>query len=230
MVHAPEDSKPELNEWNGDPQQSMQIAEQTLQNLQEDPRKVLGILMNCSQHVQEHLQYGGGQPGMEGQAKQVQKMLRDPRPTVKALNLAVATQERVEQAQREAQERAMQELQQKADQNEVEKAKVEADKKAETDRYRIDREHEVAMHRLELEAGRASAQDDLARERATREEQRRDAETTSKLDSQARLAQAKENAALAAARFDATNRVTGMQSVAPAEVAGEGIDESSLLM
>ena len=228
MVHAPEDNKPELNDWNGNPQESMQIAEQTLQNLQEDPKKILGILMNCSGHVQEHLQYGGQQPGMEARAKQVQKMLRDLRPTVKALNLAVATQERVEQAQREAQERAMQELQQRADQNEVEKAKVEADKKAETDRYRIDREHEVAMHRLELEAGRMGREDDLSTQRAAREDARKDAETTARIDAQTRMAQARENAALAAQRFDNTNRATGMASVSPADVAAGGDELGNL--
>lgn len=228
MVRAPEDNKPDLNDWNGNPQESMQIAEQTLQNLQEDPKKILGILMNCSQHVQEHLQYGGGQPGMEAQAKRVQKMLRDLRPTVKALNLAVATQERVEQAQREAQERAMQELQQRADQNEVEKVKVEVDKKAETDRYRIDREHEVAMHRLELEAGRMGREDDLSTRRAAREDARKDAETTARIDAQARMAQAKENAALAAQRVDNTNRATGMASVSPADVAAGGDELGNL--
>ncbi len=228
MVHAPEDSKPELNEWNGDPQQSMQIAEQTLQNLQDDPKKILGILMNCSQHVQEHLQIGGQQIGMEDQAKQVQKMIRDLRPTVKALNLAVATQERVEQAEREKQQREMEDLQRRADENEVEKVRVEADKKAETDRYRIDREHEVAMHKLELESGRASMQDDLVRQRATGDEERRNAETASRIDAQQRLSEAKVNAANAVARFDATNRVTGQQNISPAEVAGEEIGYSSL--
>ena len=225
MVKAPEDGKPELNDWNGDPQQSMQVAEQTLQNLQEDPRKVLGILMNCSQHVQEHLGYGGGQIGMQEQAKQVQKMLRDLRPTVKALNLAVATQERVEQAQREKEQREMEELQRRADQNEVEKARVEADKKAETDRYRIDREHEVEMHRLELEAGREQQRAGLESQRAAGDEARRDAETRARIDMQGRMAQARINAANAATRFDATNRVTGQTSVTPAEVAGGEEDE-----
>lgn len=227
MVHAPEDSTPDLNEWNGDPNQSMQVGEQTLQNLQDDPKKILGILTMCSQHVQEHLAIGGNQIGMQAQAKQVQKMLRDLRPTVKALNLAVATQERVEQAQREAQERAMQELQQRADANEVEKARVEADKKAETDRYRIDREHEVAMHRLELEAGRESMRGDLERQRLAGDEDRRNAETQSRIDAQERMANARINAANAAARFDATNQVTGQQTISPADV-GEELGYSSL--
>lgn len=228
MVAAPEDSKPELNDWNGDPQQTQQIAEQTLQNLQEDPKKVLGILVNCSKHVQEHLAIGGGQIGMEQQAKQVKKMLADLRPTIKALNLAVATQERVEQAQREKQQREMEDLQRRADENEVEKARVEADRKAETERYRIDREHEVAMYKAEREAGRGQVQDDIARQRAAGDEARRNAETDSRIDAQNRLAQARENAASAVARFNAVNETTGQQSISPAEVAGGEPDWESI--
>ena len=228
MVRAPEDSTPDLNEWNGDPNQSMQVAEQTLQNLQDDPRKILGILTMCSQHVQGHLAVGGNQIGMQDQAKQVQKMIRDLRPTVKALNLAVATQERVEQAQREKQEREMEELQRRADENEVEKARVEADKKAETDRYRIDREHEVQMYRAQRETERGEAADDLARRRAEGDEARRNAETESRISAQERMAQARANMANAATRFDSVNAVTGQPTVSPAEVAGEELDFSSL--
>ena len=221
MVRAPEDNAPDLNEWNGDPNQSLQVGEQTLQNLQEDPKKILGIFLNCSNHVQEHLAIGGQQVGMEQQASQVKKMLRDLRPSVKALNLAVATQERVEQAQREAREREMQDLQRRADANEVEKVRVEADKKAETDRYRIDREHEVAMHRLELEAGRESLRGDIESRRLAGDEQRRNAETASRIDAQRRMADARVNAANAATRFDETNQVLGHQPVSPSEIAGE---------
>ena len=228
MVRAPEDSKPELNDWNGDPQQSLQVAERTLQNLQEDPKKILGILMNCSQHVQEHLAVGGRQIGMQDQAKQVEKMLRDLRPTVKALNLAVATQERVEQAEREKQEREMQDLQRRADQNEVEKARVEADRKAETERYRIDRDHEVKMHALELERGRDAVRAGMEERRAAADADRRDAEADARIDAQRRMADARVNAAHAAARFDATNAVTGQRNVSPAEVAGDEIGYSSL--
>jgi len=229
MVRAPEDGKPELNDWNGDPQQSMQVAEQTLQNLQEDPRKVLGILSNCSQHVQEHLAIGGMQVGMKDKAKQVEKMIRDLRPTVKALTLAVATQERVEQAQREKQQREMEELQRRADANEVEKARVEADKKAETDRYRIDREHEVQMHRVDLEAQREGRRAESEERRASGEEARRDAEATARIDREERMARARINSSQAANRFDTVNAVTGHATTSPAEVAGaEPGDYSSL--
>ena len=193
------------------------IAEQTLQNVQ-DPRSTLQLLASCSKHIQEHLAIGGQQIGMQEQAQQVQKMLRDLRPTVKALNLAVATQERVEQAEREKQEREMQELQQRADQNELEKARYEVDKKAETDRYRVDKEHEVAMHKAELEAGRASAQDDRANQSFEADQARRDAESQARIDREQQMANAKINSANAVNRFNAVNEVTGQQSVSPEDL------------
>lgn len=222
QVRAPKDNTPELNEFNGNPEQSQSIAEQTLQNLQEDPKKILGILMMASQHVQEHLSIGAQQIGMDGQAKQVQKMLRDLRPTIKALNLAVATQERVEQAQREAREREMQALQDQASQAEIEKAKYKVDRDAEIAKYRVDRENEVAMRKLELEGQRGSMQDELASQRAANDEIRRDRETDARIDSQQKMAKAKINAANAVARFDATNTITGQQHVSPADIVGRG--------
>lgn len=183
----------------------------------ENPKQVLMVLMAASKHIQEHLAIGGQQIGMKEQAQQVTKMLRDLRPTVKALNLAVATQERVEQAEREKQERAMAELQQRADQNELEKARYEVDKKAEAEKYRVDREHEVQMYKADLDARRGDAADSIAARRAAGEEARRDAETQSRLDNEAKLNQSKVNAANAKARFDATNEVTGQTSVTPDE-------------
>lgn len=228
MVAAPDDNTPDLNEFNGDPEQSMQIGEQTLSNIQEDPKKILGILTMASKHVQEHLQIGGMQIGMQAQAKQVQEMLRDLRPTTKALNLAVATQERVERAKREEQEREMQALQEQANQAEVEKAKYKIDRDAEVAKYKVDKEDEIARMRLENEMRRGDTQDEIAASRAASEESRRERETASKLDAQKKLSDAKVNAANAVARFNATNEITGMQSVSPADIAGMGTDEEAL--
>lgn len=222
MVRAPEDNTPELNEFNGDPVQTQSIAEQTLANLQDDPRKILGIFTMASQHVQEHVAIGGMQVGMEGSAKQVAKMLRDLRPTVKALNLAVATQERQEQAQREKQEREMQELRDRADQTELEKAKYEIDRKTEVEKYRVDKEDEVARERLAREAQRGEAQDSIAAARAAGDEARRDRETESRIEAQRQMSRAKINAANAAARFDTVNNITGMDTVSPGDIAEQG--------
>lgn len=219
MVAAPQDNTPDLNEFNGDPEQSMQIGEQTLQNIQEDPKKILGILAMASQHVQQHLQIGGMQIGMQGQAKQVEKMIRDLRPTTKALNLAVATQERVERAKREEQEREMQALQEQASSAEVEKAKYKIDRDAEIAKYKIDKEDEVNRMRLENEMRRGDVQDNIASNRALNEESRRDREVESKLDAQRRISEAKVDAANTVARLNAANEITGAQSVSPADIA-----------
>ena len=181
----------------------------------------------ASQHIQEHLQYGAQQIGMQEQAEQVMKMLRDLRPTIKALNLAVATQERVEQAQREEQQREMEALQEQASQAEIEKAKYKVDRDAEIARYRVDRENEVAMRKLELEGHRGAVQDAIADRRSQGDEMRRDRETSSRIDAQQQMAQAKVNAANAAARFDVTTQVPGRQAVSPSDISG--VDENETL-
>jgi len=222
MVRAPEDNTPDLNEWNGDPNQTMQVAEQTLQNLQDDPKKILGILVGCSRHVQEHLAIGARQMNMEAQAKQVTKVIHDLRSTIKALNLAVATQERVEQAERERQEREMQELQDRADANELEKARYDIDKREETNRYRIDREHETAMHKAELEAGRGDRQEARADAAADADKARKDAETQARIDREEKLARARVNASNAAGRMDAVQGASGYGVAEPGDLAPPG--------
>lgn len=228
MVAAPEDNTPDLNDFNGDPNQSMHVAERTLQNLQDDPKKILGILVMCSKHVQEHLAIGGQQLGMEGQAKQVAKMLRDLRPTIKALNLAVATQERVQQAR---EEQAQRDEEKRIDQLAAEKAQVaqiEADAKAKTDMYRIDREHEVQMHRADLEAGRASADESRKAAQFANEESRKDAALQGQLERDQKMTEAKVNAANAVSRMNAVQDATGFGSVPPGEIAQMGPSYSSL--
>lgn len=227
MVRAPRDNSPEADTF-GNPTADVSIAENTLQATNNDPRRTLLVLQLASTHVQEHLAIGGQQIGMKDKAAEVTKMIRDLRPTIKALNLAVATQEKVEQAQRE---QAQRDEEARIDQLAAEKAQVaqiEADKKAETDRYRVDREHEVAMHKLELEAGRASTQAELDNRRFEGDEARRNAESQSRIDMQAKLADAKVNAANAAARFDVTNEVTGHPGVEPADIINNGTPYGSL--
>ena len=224
QVHAPEDN------GGGAPAASQAFAAESGANPGEDienPRGLLQLLQMASQHIQEHLQYGAQQIGMQEQAEQVMKMLRDLRPTIKALNLAVATQERVEQAQREEQQREMEALQEQASQAEIEKAKYKVDRDAEIARYRVDRENEVAMRKLELEGHRGAVQDAIADRRSQGDEMRRDRETSSRIDAQQQMAQAKVNAANAAARFDVTNQVTGQQTVSPSDISG--VDENETL-
>lgn len=206
-----------------------QPSEEQMQQI-ENPRGTLQTLVACSQHLQEHLAIGGMQIGMQSRAKQVQKMLRDLRPTIKALNLAVATQERVEQAQREKEEREMEELRRQADQNELEKEKYKADKQAEVGRYRADLDHDIALRRLGHAADESAARASIEERRAAGDEARRDRETNSRIDAQEKLVNAKANAANAQARMNAVQQVTGFNQTLPAEIAGEApeIDFSSL--
>lgn len=218
-VRAPQDNQPEADTFGNPVEQDADIAQRTLQAVNNDPRRTLLVLQLCSKHVQEHLQFGARQLGMEAQAKQVMSMIQGLRPTVKALNLAIRDQERVEEARREKQEREMQALQERASQNELDKAKYETDRKTEVERYRVDREHEVAMHRADLEAGRADAQAAREDERFANDERRRDMETASRIGAQERLAAARENAARSANAADIVNDVTGYAGTSPADVA-----------
>ena len=215
QVQAPEDNNPESDSF-GNADQS--IAEATLQRVQ-DPKSTLQMLVRCSKHVQEHLAIGGQQIGMQDQAKQVAKMIRDLRPTTKALNLAVATQERVEQAQREKQEREMEELRRQADQNELEKEKYKADRQAEIGRYKADLDHDIALRRLGLDGEVAAAKSRRDSETAAAEEERRDAQAAADIERQDRIAQGKINAANAVNRMNAVQEVTGFGQTTPAEIA-----------
>lgn len=211
QVAAPDDNDPRAADEGT-------IAQRTLEATQNNPRQVLQLLVACSKHVQEHLQYGAMQLGMEGRAKQVKKMLSDLRPTIKSLNLAVATQERVEQAEKERQQREMEDLQRRADENDVRKEQVKADKKAEVDRYRADLDHDVAMHRLGLERELASARSGLASTAAAADSARRDLETESRIEREQKLTAAKVNAAHAVGRMNAVQQVTGVGQVRPSDI------------
>lgn len=209
-VGAPADNDP-THQVNPD------MAAQQIEN----PKQLLAVLVAASKHIQDHLAIGKMQHGMEGRAKQVEKMLRDLRPTIKSLNLAVATQERVEEAQREKAQREQEDLVRRANENEVLKAKVEADRKAQIDKYRADLDHDVALRRLQLDRELAGAKSGLAAETAEADRARRDAETAARIEREDKLRQAKTNAASAVRRFDAVQDATGFGRTTPGDVIGE---------
>lgn len=221
LVQAPEDGNPDSESFGS---QDQSIAERTL-NATQDPRGTLRTLVACSKHIQEHLAVGGMQIGMQAQAKQVAKMIRDLRPTIKALNLAVATQERVEQAQRERQQREMEELQRRADENDLAKEKYKADMQAEVGRYKADLDHDIAMRRLGLQSQEAGERARLEDRRAAGDEARRDRETDSRIDAQERMVQARENAANAVSHYNSLKEATGFGTVSPADIAGNETGE-----
>lgn len=218
-VGAPDDNDPNS-------QQNPEMLARQLEN----PKQLLAILVATSKHIQEHLAIGEMQVGMEGQAKQVAAMLRDLRPTIKSLNLAVATQERVEQAQKEKAQREMEELQRQADENEVRKERLKADRKAEVDRYRADLDHDVAMRRLELERELAVGKAGLARDVSAVDGRRKDEEAALKAAREQELHKAKLAAANAVSRFNSVQDATGFGRTTPEDVInnGSGTDLTSV--
>lgn len=217
-VAAPEDNQPDSPSFGGDPDSDLPIGEKTLQNTGNDPKRVLNVLMTCSKHVQEHLSVGGQQIGMEAAAKKVAEMLRGLRPTVKALNLAIATQERVEQARQEEAERQRQEEIDKLAQEKAQVAQIEADKKAETERYAIDRNHEVQLHKLDLERQVAGARADDELRRSAADDERKNAETAARISREQQMNDARIKAAESVNRQNAVQSVTGQQAVSPRDV------------
>ncbi len=221
QVQAPED-----NEGSAAASQagSAQSAANPADHI-EDPRGMLSLLQTVSNHIQEHLQIGGMQPGMEGKAKQVSDMLKGLRPTIKALNLAIQTQERVEQAEREKQQRELEELQKQASEVEMQKARYKVDRDAEVAKYRVDRENEVAMRRLDLEGSRAGIQANIDERKAIANETRRDRETDSRIRGQERIAEARERAAANYRTSEAASEIMGNQSVSPDEIIANPVDD-----
>ena len=196
-----------------------QPTEEAVQNIQ-NPKQTLQVLVSCSEHIQQHVQIGGQQIGMEGAAKQIMSMLhsQDLRATIKALNLAVATQERVEQAEREKQQRQMEELQKQADENEFKKAAYAADKKAEIDKYRADLDHQVAMHRLGLDADTARSKASLDEQKFYADSDRADAEVSAKMDRESQIVDARVKASNQLNRMKLMNRAVGNRSVTPSDI------------
>ena len=217
QVQAPEDDNPDSESFGS---QDQSIAEQTLQRVP-DPKTMLQLLVRVSQHVQEHLAVGGQQIGMQDQAKQVAKMLRDLRPTVKSLNLAVATQERVEQAQREKEEREMQDLRDRAEGNDFAKEKYKADLAAKVAQYKADLDHDVALRRLGQEGEAAAAKEAASQRASDAEVQRRDREADARIQREEKLSEARINASNAVARMNAVQDVTGFGRTEPGDVLPE---------
>ena len=151
----------------------------------EDPERLAQVLEAASVHIQEHLQYGQNQLGMKEAAEQVRSMLKSLATTTKALNLAIATQRRVQEAEAEKQQREMEALQQQASEAEMQKAlaKVQAEKEVglarvqaerELDQGKLanDRDHKAGLLSVETETARVKAANEAAAARAGIENRR----------------------------------------------------------
>ena len=142
----------------------------------ENPEVLAGVLQAASQHIQQHLALFSTQIGVKDKAKQVQGVITGLADTIKALNLAIAEQRRVQEAEQEKKQRELEELQKQADQAEIAKANHKAELEAQNARYKLDLDHQVALEKLRLESeqGRARLQ---MEDRDRREKGRLDFET-----------------------------------------------------
>ena len=196
----------------------------------EDPERIARVLEAVSAHIQEHLAIGRNQLGMKDAAKRVDEVLRGMDDTIHALNLAIATQRRVREAEEEKRQREMEALQQQASEAEMQKAlaKVQADKevglaKVQADkevglarvqserelnagRLQNDREHRAGQLGIETESARARAANEAAVSRAGIENRR--AESRASIETAQRAAQTQEQLAAARAASEMSNTVS----------------------
>lgn len=183
----------------------------------DNPENLARILEAASAHIQEHLAIGRNQLGMKDAAKRVDEVLRGMDDTIHALNLAIATQRRVREAEEQKRQREMEALERQASDAEMQKAlaKVQADKevglaKVQADKevglarvqserelnqgkLQNDREHRAGQLGIETESARARAANDAAVSRASIENRR--AESQAAVDAAARTATTQEQLA-----------------------------------
>ena len=162
----------------------------------DNPEMLAQVLESTSVHVQEHLRYGEGQLGMKAAAEQVRELLKGLATTLKAINLAIATQRRVREAEEEKRQRELEALKSQASEAEMHKAlakvqadkevglakvqadkevgmaKVQADRELDQGRITNERDHLSGKLGIETEAARAKAANEAALARAGVENRR----------------------------------------------------------
>lgn len=217
----------------------------------DDPENLARVLEAVSAHIQEHLAIGRNQLGMKDAARQVDDVLKGMDDTIHALNLAIATQRRVREAEEEKRQREMEALQQQASEAEMQKAlaKVQADKevglaKVQADKEvglaRVaserelnqgkllnDREHRAGQLGIETESARARAANEAAVSRASIENRRAESQAavdaTRTAATQEQLAMLKASDSMVNMVSSRTRRdnVTGRATVPPSAIVNE---------
>ena len=144
-------------EWqeNGQMQQN---ADGELAPKVDNPEQLMQILQTTSQHIQQHIAMLATQgDAVKGTVKEYQKAISGLGDLTQALNLAIATQRRVREAEEEKRQRELDELRKAADQAEIQKANHKAELEAQNARHKIDLDHQIALEKLRLdgETGRA---------------------------------------------------------------------------
>lgn len=134
----------------------MQILSSAVQMYKEnpegitDPQQMLNVLQIASQHIQEHVNLGAMQPGMQPLAKSVISQIASLAPVIKGLTMMAATMERQQQAEAKRQQEEMAALQQRAEGNEAAVEMHKSDNKAALAAREQDLLHEARMKGVEL--------------------------------------------------------------------------------
>ena len=111
----------------------------------DDPQRMLNTLQLVSEHVQEHIRFGGQQIGMEQQAKSAMTSLRSLAPIVRALTLMAQAADKEAKAAEQKQAEEMEQLRQQAEgqENAVKMHKIDSD--AALEARKQDLNHQVQM-------------------------------------------------------------------------------------
>lgn len=126
-----------------------QIIQNIVQAVQagqiEDPQRMLDTLQLASEHIQEHVRFGGMQIGMQQQAKDVMVSIRSLAPIVRALTLMAQAADKEARAEQRKQEAEMEQLRAQAEgkDNEVKLHKIDSD--AALEARKQDLNHQVQM-------------------------------------------------------------------------------------
>lgn len=135
-----------------------QSAEGELAPKVDNPEQLMQVLQATSQHIQQHIAMLATQgDSVKGLVKQYSRAISGLGDVTQALNLAIATQRRVREAEQEKRQREIDELRRAADQAEIAKANHKAELEAQNARHKIDLDHQIALEKLRLdgETGRA---------------------------------------------------------------------------
>ena len=200
----------------------------------ENPEQLAQVLEAASKHIQEHLAIGGAQIGQKANAAQVQSMIKGLAPTIKALNLAIATQRRVREAEEEKRQREMEALQKQASEAEMQKAlaKVQADKEVGLAKVQVEREVGLAKVQVEREISSGKLQvereDRSGRLQIDRDDRMSRAQTDAQINMAAARAKAENEAAVARAGIENRNRETDASIEAARRTAENQADISSM--
>lgn len=155
----------------------IQVVQQIVQQVQagdeqqiEDPARMLAVLETTSKHLQEHLEIGRRQLGMEGRAKQIDAFLRTLGNVAKQLNMMAQAQAKAQEAQQKQAQMEQQKLRDEADQARVDIEKHRIDKDAEVKRYGVelhaDIERQKAGGQVQVAAEKTAAATDISRRKA----------------------------------------------------------------